>query len=306
MTFSQQTPLTVRAYRLEDETAYQQLPHQTPLQALEGFLASGDQYLERLIAEDAGKVIGMASLSWLKPSWLNLQITVDLEHQHQGIETMLYQKLELLTKHHQPKGLRTFIADDDPASSDWASQHGFQPHEHVFESVLSLEDFDSVRHVAQVGAVVSSGIQFKMLDTLPESEHLERLYSLQNAFLRDIPGFEHHPGITPQTIKRLYLENQNVHPAGVFIALDGTDWVGLTVLEQHETGFATIMTGILPSHRRRGIAKSLKLLSMAYAQVQGGKQMRTCNSSLNIRMLALNRKLGYQTCPGGWWLEKQF
>ena len=57
-------------------------------------------------------------------------------------------------------------------------------------------------------------------------------------------------------------------------------------------------TGVHCDHRGRGIAQSLKALTIVHAQQAGVSEILTENDSENAPVLAVNRKLGYKPWPG--------
>ncbi len=57
------------------------------------------------------------------------------------------------------------------------------------------------------------------------------------------------------------------------------------------------MTGVLPSHRGRGIAMALKLATIAYGRQHGYSEIRTWNETHNTGMLAINERLGFTRQP---------
>jgi GNAT superfamily N-acetyltransferase len=80
------------------------------------------------------------------------------------------------------------------------------------------------------------------------------------------------------------------------VALDRGRVVGYAVLApraaqpdvlEHE------MTGVLRSHRRRGIAEALKRTQLAWAAAAGYRQLVTSTLTDNTAMRGLNLKLGY-------------
>ena len=66
------------------------------------------------------------------------------------------------------------------------------------------------------------------------------------------------------------------------------------------TIFSTEMTGVIRSHRRRGIATALKIKAITFVKKQGGKVIYTGNEE-NNPMFVLNQKLGFE--PGPAWLS---
>ena len=79
-----------------------------------------------------------------------------------------------------------------------------------------------------------------------------------------------------------------------FVALDGEHIVGLSYLVRRPDGDAEVGdTGVLHSHRRRGIARTLKRMVTRYAAERGIQRVHTDNRADNTGMLAINRELGF-------------
>ena len=87
------------------------------------------------------------------------------------------------------------------------------------------------------------------------------------------------------------------HPTALF--LDGADYVGLTMLWRDSTRsdkLVTGLTGVLRSHRRRGIATALKVRALTYARERGIVEVDTDNED-NNPMYQLNLQLGFEPVP---------
>ncbi|HYS29293.1 MAG TPA: GNAT family N-acetyltransferase, partial [Candidatus Limnocylindria bacterium] len=54
------------------------------------------------------------------------------------------------------------------------------------------------------------------------------------------------------------------------------------------------LTGTARTHRRRGIARVLKLAATEYAAAHGVARVHTGNAIVNEGMLSLNRSLGFR------------
>src|SRR2546423_1046934 len=89
-------------------------------------------------------------------------------------------------------------------------------------------------------------------------------------------------------------EGRSVLLTSYFVALDGEHIVGLSYLLRRPDGDAEVGdTGVLRSHRRRGIARTLKMMVTRYAAERGIKRVHTDNRADNTGMLAINRELGF-------------
>ena len=84
------------------------------------------------------------------------------------------------------------------------------------------------------------------------------------------------------------------------VALDQGEYVGMTELWSNQADpdlFEIGVTGLLRSHRRRGIAIALKLRGIEFAQERGTRELRTWNASDNRIILEVNRRLGFVCRP---------
>lgn len=94
---------------------------------------------------------------------------------------------------------------------------------------------------------------------------------------------------------------------GYFLAKLNGEYVGVSNLfrsQSEEGALKQGLTGVLPQHRRHGIATALKLATVRYAQTHGYRQIRTRNNTHNRPMLAINEAMGFQKQPAWITLEK--
>ena len=83
-----------------------------------------------------------------------------------------------------------------------------------------------------------------------------------------------------------------------WLALDGERPVGTTFLRMLGPDAAeNDYTGVLPSHRNRGIAAVLKGQAIRWAQRNGVTWFYTASSVQNGPMIAVHHRLGYQAGP---------
>jgi GNAT superfamily N-acetyltransferase len=100
-----------------------------------------------------------------------------------------------------------------------------------------------------------------------------------------------------ETFTRSIFERPSVLLDSFFVARDGDHIVGLSYLLRRPDGDAEVGdTGVLRSHRRRGIARVLKMLVTRYAAQQRIPYVHTDNRADNAGMLAINHELGFK--PG--------
>jgi GNAT superfamily N-acetyltransferase len=97
-----------------------------------------------------------------------------------------------------------------------------------------------------------------------------------------------------------WLEDERRRSAVAFVALDGDEVVGYARLylvpavpERLENG----LTAVRKSHRRRGIATTLKRAQIAWAAEHGYREIVTSMVDGNVAMRAVNERLGYEPLP---------
>lgn len=124
----------------------------------------------------------------------------------------------------------------------------------------------------------------------------ESLYRCSMAIHRDMPHEAHVDWEDPPLATHLRLMFQNPHGLrdGIFVARDGQEIVALTYLVRRPGGDAEVGdTGVLRTHRRRGIARALKMMATRYAAEQRFRHVYTDNRADNAGMLAINTQLGF-------------
>ena len=91
-------------------------------------------------------------------------------------------------------------------------------------------------------------------------------------------------------------------PEGYFLALDGDRYVGMSSLWNRRVKKGEVytkLTGVVRSHRRRGIATALKVRAHEFAKSIGAEVVVTDNEE-NNPMYDLNVRLGFKPMPA--WL----
>jgi mycothiol synthase len=161
-------------------------------------------------------------------------------------------------------------------------------------STVDLSTLDQLR-----GRLSNDGIETIALPDVDGEHTRQELYRCNTAIWRDMPHEAHVDWQDPplETFTRSIFERPSVLLQSFFVARDGDHIVGLSYLLRRPDGDAEVGdTGVLRSHRRRGIARVLKMLVTRYAAHQGISHVHTDNRADNAGMLAINRELGFK--PG--------
>jgi GNAT superfamily N-acetyltransferase len=113
----------------------------------------------------------------------------------------------------------------------------------------------------------------------------------------DMPTTEPFEGMAYEEWEEHVLRHPLLAPAGSFVALVDGEAAALSLLTADpESGRAmSWMTGTRRAYRGRGLALAVKLASIQWAAANGITRMLTLNDATNAPMLAVNRRLGYES-----------
>jgi GNAT superfamily N-acetyltransferase len=156
---------------------------------------------------------------------------------------------------------------------------------------VDLRELDELQR-----GLASAGIETIALPAIDGDRTRQELYRCNMTIWHDMPREPHVEWQDPPlaTFLRTIFERPSVLLDGFFVARDGDHIVGLSYLLRRPDGDAEVGdTGVLASHRRRGIARVLKMLVTRYAAQQRIPWVHTDNRADNAGMLAINRALGF-------------
>jgi len=128
----------------------------------------------------------------------------------------------------------------------------------------------------------------------------ERCYAMNCLSIVDVPATGERT-LRPfaEYVHRMFTADHFL-PEAYFVAVADGELVGESNLIKNgedSTDLLTDYTGVIPSHRRRGIATALKVRVAQWAQANGVKTIRTNNHETNP-MYQLNLQLGFAPRPG--------
>ncbi|HUY77110.1 MAG TPA: GNAT family N-acetyltransferase [Ktedonobacterales bacterium] len=239
---------------------------------------------------------------WRDEGVFGIEVMVAPNWQGQRIGARLYgEQLDFLRAHGATQ-LWVNVRDDDPTSLHFAEQRGYRIDRHIFDSTLDLATFDERPFVGAIAAAEARGIGFVTLADQGESEDAQRrLYAINRAASLDVPGADQ--SFMPFEHWWEMVGTASWYRAdGQIAAVDTAtgEWVGMAaigVFPDRDSAHHMI-TGVDRRYRGRGLALALKLLSLRCARRYGVAHATTNNDSQNAPILAINRKLGYQSDPG--------
>ena len=164
---------------------------------------------------------------------------------------------------------------------------------------LDVETFEAAAFDDIVAHCLRAGIVFATIEQLGdhESNH-RRLYELNRVCSADIP--ERGDFYTYAEYRAARIEQDSYNPNLIVLALDAGEWVGMSAASDHRRdGYAfNEMTGVVRSHRRRGIAIAMKVMVIQRARELGMTTIRTFHHPANEAPIAVNKRLGYVDFEG--------
>ena len=236
-------------------------------------------------------------------------VIVDPAFRRQGIGSALWDAILLALQEQRAARLDSDVADNDPVGLGFARRRGFSIHHQTFRSVLDLATFDETPYLPAITSLAAQGIRFHPLADFPDTPATRhKLFDLNSILSLDMPN---NDGRQPEysEFERYVLQAPWFCREGQLLAVDGDQWVGLAALSitPESRSAYNLTTGVLRSYRGRKIAQALKIMGVRYALEHAAQSIVTDNDSLNVPMLAINRKMGYQPQPGKYglvrWLE---
>ncbi len=260
----------------------------------------------RWLAERAGVVVGYANYHQFEgmyhPQRFGVSAAVPPEDQGQGIGAALYDTVMNALVAHDPLSVRARYRSDVTGSERFLADRGFSEDMRDWESRLDVTRFNPTPFLAHAERATTHGIQIVSLANLlaHDPEYRARLYDLDMALSADVPSPEPFTPISVEQFEKWIFANPNFMPAGYFVALDGTHYVGSTALWKSQatpTEIYTGLTGVRREYRRKGIALALKLRAIDFAHSYGATLIKTWNESNNRGMLGINETLGFVKQP---------
>jgi mycothiol synthase len=171
------------------------------------------------------------------------------------------------------------VAGDDPESLAWVERRGF--------AVISQDVIQTRELGVEPAPVPPAGIVLEEF----RPDHLEGVYAVAVDATPDLAvGAE----IAARPYEAWLAEIQG---RILFVALEGDRVVGYATLLRLGALPDTLeheLTGVLRTHRRRGIAEALKREQIRWAAAHGYKRLLTWTQEGNDAMRGLNLKLGYR------------
>ena len=239
------------------------------------------------VAEDDGQVVanGWAFRTFFSAGSTSAMcgLTVTASHRRRGIGSRL---MELIDAHVDALGSTTTIVgfEENEAGVAFAAAHGFREERAEENSAADLRTIDEqpfaaidIRSVAQIDPRLAYEVDVTATRDMPSTEVIDEIpYDEWVEHVLDYPLFS---------------------AKGSFVAfVDGAPAaVSLLIADEASGRSMNMFTGTLSQYRGRGLGLAVKLASIAWAKERGITQMATRNDETNAPMLAINRRLGFES-----------
>ena len=261
---------------------------------------------ERWIAEVAGRPVGYGIL--FHPDWSRMTekiswVLIGWRPDSAAILPALVESVEERARALGSTRVQVYCQEDETAVIEALGAAGFR-----LDSVAKVWELDLVLHrdrLLQVTQATRSRMAAESIALLPLSRHLtagdayRELYEAWSDSRTDVPRSYEMPPTTYEDF--MVRQRAPDHRADrTWIALDGDRIVGLSFLVYPPAGGRvwTGFTGTVGGHRGRGVARAVKMETIAQAIELGVHTVRTDNDERNAPMLHINEDLGYTLLPG--------
>jgi GNAT superfamily N-acetyltransferase len=262
----------------------------------------------RVVGEVDGSIVACASCG--ESSWAFtrgkyfISIEVHPDHQRRGYGTAMYDHLVGLLSERDPLFFSADTREDKPDFIRFLTKRGFETTMRYPVSHLNPQTFDFAKFKGVEEHVAEQGIEIVNVPDLParDPDWQRHWYELESECWMDVPLPE------PPTVGRFEefasrFDSPNYDARAHFIAIDGGKYVGLTgfwisIAEKHK--LYTGLTGVVRSHRRKGVATALKVSGVRFARDYDATIIETDNEE-NNPMFGLNLHLGFEPQPA--WLD---
>jgi GNAT superfamily N-acetyltransferase len=262
----------------------------------------------RLVAEEGDSVIGTGYFREESDNVANgkylLYAQVTPGRQGEGVGSALFGALLEHLDVHEPRILSSFTREDHDAARSFLERRGFRVSMKEQDSELDLTEWDASRFAGAVERVRDSGIEIVPASELErrDPDWRRKAWELHGEIIPDVPDDDLLTNEPFEEFDKSF-DLPDFIPEGYFLALDGDRYVGMSSVwkrRSKEGELYTRLTGVVRSHRRRGIATALKVRAHEFARSIGARAIVTDNEE-NNPMYDLNIALGFR--PTKAWLQ---
>jgi len=264
----------------------------------------------RFIAERGGRPI--AFLAWLHGPWEKLpdrhcevEVWLDLADLDVGLLEEMWKWIGDAAVVQGSGLLLAYGGEDEPEMLESLASLGYQREraEKMWELDLAEHGSRLLREAADARQRMDgAGVRLLAVAEWDDSEKVRKLYGLNEKTIQDVP---HSLPIVTEAFEDFERRTRapDRRDDRWWIAVHGDEVVAMSYLKFPPVR-GTVWTGFTCAareYRGRGIARAVKLQSLAQAVELGIRTVRTDNDAENAPMLHINEALGYVRRPG--WVE---
>ncbi len=262
----------------------------------------------RLVADDDGDIVATGYFREEADSAATgkflVYVQVRPERQGRGIGLALFDGILGHLEVHEPEILQSFTREDHEAGIAFLEQRGFRVSMREQDSELDLTSFEPAKFAGVVESVRESGIEIVPASEIAkrDPDWMRKTWKLHGEIIPDVPDDDvlHNE---PFAEFEKSFKHPDFIPEGYFLALEGGRYVGMSSVWNRRVKKGEVytrLTGVVRSHRRRGIATALKVRAHEFAKEWGARVVVTDNEE-NNPMYDLNVQLGF--VPTKAWLQ---
>lgn len=205
--------------------------------------------------------------------------------------------------------LRVEVGDDDPDSIEFATQLGYSEYKHLIPMELDLKKLDFSPYLEMIDHLKGEGFQFTNMAELGDSVDMQRkLYELNESSAMDTLGSDgSRSWIDFEDFRKNVCQRPWYKPEGQKVVIDSKNgrFAGMCAIGMFDGQGYNLHTGVDRDYRGRHLAQAVKATGLLYARdVLKVDKIFTHHNSVNLPMLAIDRKFGYVPQAGTLVMEK--
>jgi mycothiol synthase len=224
-----------------------------------------------------------------------IRIAVDPDKRRRGIGAALWTQLhaELVER---KASIACLWSDDHTACLPFIARRGFREVVRSYRMVCAVASAPQpteaqAEHLARLGVTITT-----LADLMRDDDRAaHKAHALDFEARADQPTLGRVTLAPFETWLAYHVEDAAALPEAYFVATVGGRYVGVSSGRRRASDdvLEVGITAVLPAHRRRGIARALKLRLHEYARAEGYREIHTSNTRENVPMVKLNESLGY-------------
>lgn len=191
-----------------------------------------------------------------------------------------------------------WYSSQTPETIQCALNYGFTEIARAPATRIDLNEFQLENWKASIKKVEAQGIRLTNILQLEREGYdwLRPLYESASEMVADMPRDHPEPEVDFEHHCKMFQNRSEEERSQMYVALDGDRIVGYSRITRRESQpgvMGTGLSGVVRSHRRRGIVTALKVKGITQAKQEGFRYIYTDNDARNP-MYHLNIALGYR------------